>query len=92
VIVDTTDRPRELPKLGARLRAQVASGDGAAGVWLPLMSCWFRLRLPHLGGFPDYQLRCCHGFSTSATASGRRARGPRVPPAVVSPQHGIRTT
>lgn len=35
--MDTTDRTRELPKLGVRLCAQVATGDGAAGVWLPRM-------------------------------------------------------
>jgi hypothetical protein len=85
--MDTTDRTRELPKLGARLRAQVATGDGAAGVWLPRMSCWFGLRLPHIGDCPDYQLRCCReapgstrtGFrgprsSAPAVSSGRRGR------------------
>jgi hypothetical protein len=117
--MDTTDRTRELPKLGVRLCAQVATGDGAAGVWLPRMllvrsPTAAHRRLPGLpaavlsrgaGLYPD-RLQgpeivgaCCffrskrtHGFSTSATASGRRARGPRVPPAVVSPQHGMRTT
>lgn len=45
-------------KLGERLRARVAAAGGAAGIWIPRMSCWFGLRLPHIGGYPDHQLRC----------------------------------
>jgi glycosyltransferase involved in cell wall biosynthesis len=45
-------------KLAERLRAQVAAADGAAGIWIPRMNCVFGLRLPHIGGFPDHQLRC----------------------------------
>jgi glycosyltransferase involved in cell wall biosynthesis len=44
--------------LAERLRAQVAAADGAAGIWIPRMNCVFGLRLPHIGGFPDHQLRC----------------------------------
>ena len=44
--------------LAERLRAQVASAGGTAGIWIPRMSCWFGRRLPHIGGFPDHQLRC----------------------------------
>ena len=44
--------------LAERLRAQVASARGTAGIWIPRMSCWSGRRLPHIGGFPDHQLRC----------------------------------
>jgi len=45
-------------KLGERLREQVATAGGAAGIWIPRMSCWFGHRLPDIGGYPDHQLRC----------------------------------
>ena len=45
-------------KLAERLRAQVAAAGDAAGIWIPRMSYCFGLRLPHIGGFPDHQLRC----------------------------------
>lgn len=46
------------PKLAERLRAQIAADPGAAGIWIPRMNHFFGLRVPNVGGFPDYQLRC----------------------------------
>ena len=46
------------PQLALELRGQAAAADGAAGIWIPRMNRWFGLPLPHVGGFPDYQLRC----------------------------------
>jgi glycosyltransferase involved in cell wall biosynthesis len=45
-------------KLAARLRAEVDADSGTCGIWLPRLNCCFGQRLPHIGGFPDYQLRC----------------------------------
>jgi glycosyltransferase involved in cell wall biosynthesis len=59
-------------KLAERLRAQVAAADGAAGIWIPRMNCVFGLRLPHIGGFPDHQLRC---FRRGAGAYPDRLHG-----------------
>jgi glycosyltransferase involved in cell wall biosynthesis len=41
-----------------RLRAQIASDPDVAGIWLPRMNHGFGRPLPHIGGYPDYQLRC----------------------------------
>ena len=46
------------PKLAERLRAQAAAAGGAVGIWIPRMNTCFGRRLPHIGGFPDHQLRC----------------------------------
>ena len=46
------------PKLALEVRARAAAADDAAGIWIPRMNRWFGLPLPHVGGFPDYQLRC----------------------------------
>ena len=46
------------PKLAAQLRSQAAAASDAAGIWIPRMNHCFGFRLPHIGGFPDYQLRC----------------------------------
>jgi glycosyltransferase involved in cell wall biosynthesis len=45
-------------KLCARLRAQVAAAGDAVGIWIPRMNYWLGRPLPHIGGFPDHQLRC----------------------------------
>jgi glycosyltransferase involved in cell wall biosynthesis len=45
------------PPLAERLRA-LAADTAAAGIWLPRMNHGFGRRLPHIGGFPDRQLRC----------------------------------
>lgn len=44
--------------LAARLRAEVEADRDTCGIWLPRLNCCFGQRLPHIGGFPDYQLRC----------------------------------
>ncbi|MGH7355037.1 MAG: glycosyltransferase [Candidatus Rokuibacteriota bacterium] len=46
------------PRLAELLRAQIASDPAAAGIWLPRMNHCFGRPLPHIGDFPDYQLRC----------------------------------
>lgn len=40
------------------LRAYIAAHPEVAGVWLPRMNYCFGKPVPHVGGFPDYQLRC----------------------------------
>ncbi|HYL80721.1 MAG TPA: glycosyltransferase family 2 protein [Candidatus Acidoferrum sp.] len=42
--------------LAERLRVQAAQGD-LAGIWIPRMNYSFGRPLPHVTGFPDYQLR-----------------------------------
>jgi glycosyltransferase involved in cell wall biosynthesis len=46
------------PKLAERLQARVAADPDAAGIWIPRMNHCFGRPVPHVGGFPDYQLRC----------------------------------
>lgn len=45
------------PPLVERLRAFAADPRGAVGLWLPRMNYCFGRPVPHVGGFPDYQLR-----------------------------------
>jgi glycosyltransferase involved in cell wall biosynthesis len=45
-------------KLAERLRREVAADGDTSGIWLPRLNCWLGRPLPHIGGFPDYQLRC----------------------------------
>jgi glycosyltransferase involved in cell wall biosynthesis len=56
LVVDADERIT--PELRERLLAQVATAGDADGIWIPRMNHCFGLRLPHIGGFPDYQLRC----------------------------------
>lgn len=56
LIVDADELVPEL--LVERLRVQIAGDASIVGVWLPRMNHCFGRRLPHVGGFPDYQLRC----------------------------------
>jgi glycosyltransferase involved in cell wall biosynthesis len=56
LVVDADERIT--PELRERLRAQVADAADADGIWIPRMNHCFGRRLPHIGGFPDYQLRC----------------------------------
>lgn len=45
-------------KLADRLRESVETEAELAGIWIPRMNYCFALPVPHVGGFPDYQLRC----------------------------------
>jgi len=45
-------------KLAERLRTEVAADGDTSGIWVPRLNCWLGRPLPHIGGFPDYQLRC----------------------------------
>lgn len=56
LVVDADERIP--PKLAARLRPFLASVGDAAGVWIPRMNYCFGRPLPHIGDFPNYQLRC----------------------------------
>lgn len=44
--------------LARRLQAIVADAGDVAGIRIPRMNYCFGRPLPHVGGFPDYQLRC----------------------------------
>lgn len=56
LVVDADERIP--PKLADRLRAFLATAEDAAGVWIPRMNYCFGRPLPHIGDFPNYQLRC----------------------------------
>lgn len=46
------------PQLAEFLRGHVATTVDVAGIWIPRMNYCFGLQLPHIGDFPNYQLRC----------------------------------
>lgn len=45
-------------RLARRLREHLEHAGDAIGFWIPRMNYGFGRPLPHVGGFPDYQLRC----------------------------------
>ncbi|MBI4636040.1 MAG: glycosyltransferase family 2 protein [Candidatus Rokubacteria bacterium] len=61
------------PKLRDRLHAAVAGAGDVAGIWLPRMNHCFGRPVPHVGGFPDYQLRC---FRRGTGRYGHRLHDP----------------
>ena len=69
-------------KLAERLRAAVEADGESCGIWLPRLNHCFGRRLPHIGGFPDYQLRCFRR-APGSTPTGSTA-APRSPVASVS--------
>jgi glycosyltransferase involved in cell wall biosynthesis len=45
-------------KLVLRLLEHLENADDTVGFWIPRMNYCFGRPVPHVGGFPDYQLRC----------------------------------
>lgn len=45
-------------RLADRLRQWAATAGDVVGVWIPTLNYCFGLKLPHIGDFPNYHLRC----------------------------------
>ncbi len=75
--------------LARRLQAFVVGAGDAAGIRIPRMNYCFGRPLPHVGGFPDYQLRCFRrgaGAYTSKLHAAPTVRGPVV---FLPPDEGV---
>jgi glycosyltransferase involved in cell wall biosynthesis len=45
-------------ELASTLQAIVKDSGNIQGYWIPRMNVWHGQRVPHVSGFPNYQLRC----------------------------------